>query len=63
MTTLLIFDPIGAAEIRRELDEVRDQIVELMARERELDRELHRGASKSRRKRMPPPRRRRAVAR
>jgi hypothetical protein len=38
--SLRIFDPIGWERKRRELDELRSQMGDLLVRERELDREF-----------------------
>jgi hypothetical protein len=62
MFELRIFDPIGVAELLRERNELRDKIVELMGREREIDAEL--SCNRPRRKRPQPAKRlRKAVAR
>jgi hypothetical protein len=63
MFELRIFDPIGAAVLRSERDQIRDEIVGLMARERELDAELNREVSHRKRKRPTPRRLRKVVAR
>jgi hypothetical protein len=49
---LRLFDPIGASELRREQDDIRDKIVALMVRERDLESQLNRGVSH--RKHKPP---------